>query len=108
MQRFNATLRVHNEFAGPPTQAMDDKWDEIVYAKGGLMRLSKNQVKGIKASTDAAEYTEDIGGGYLATLEVFHGLHCLNMLRQATYMDYYLPKKPEWREDPETLRFHLG
>ena len=27
--------------------------------------------------------------GYRAAIEVFHQLHCLNLLRQALYKDYY-------------------
>lgn len=108
MHRFNGSLRMLSEFSGPPSQRIDEAWEEITYAKGGLMRISKDQLGKINASFDAAEYTEKMGGGYLAAFEVFHELHCVNMLRQATYMDHYLPKNREWGEDPETLRYHLG
>ena len=107
IQRFNGALRDPNKFRGPPSQVIDDAWEEITYPKGGLVRLSKDQLDRINASEFAAEYTEEMGGGYLAGIEVFHQLHCVNMLRQATYMDYYLPKNEEWK-DQETLRYHLG
>lgn len=107
IQRFNGTLRVPHEFSALPSDEIDEKWEKISFAKGGLMRLSKGDVHRINASEYAAEYTEEMGGGYMGAFEVFHGLHCLNMLRQASYMDHYLPKKKEWRDDPETLRFHL-
>lgn len=108
IQRFNGTLRVPHEFSAAPSDEIDEKWEKITFAKGGLYRLSKEDVQRIDAPEYAAEYTEEMGGGYMGAFEVFHGLHCLNMLRQATYMDHYLPKNREWREDPETLRFHLG
>lgn len=108
IQRFNGTLRVPHEFSALPSDEIDEKWENITFAKGGLMRLSKDDVDRINASEFAAKYTEEMGGGYIGAVEVFHGLHCLNMLRQASYMDHYLPKKKEWRDDPETLRFHLG
>lgn len=108
IQRFNGALRVPHEFSAAPSNEIDEKWDKITFSKGGLMRLSKDDVHRINASEYAAEYTEEMGGGYIGAFEVFHGLHCLNMLRQASYMDHYLPKKKEWRDDPETLRFHLG
>ncbi|POS78536.1 hypothetical protein DHEL01_v203068 [Diaporthe helianthi] len=107
-QRFNGTLRVPHELSALPSDEIDEKWDKITFANGGLVRLSKDDVHRINASEYAAEYTEEMGGGYMGAFEVFHGLHCLNMLRQASYMDHYLPKKKEWRDDPETLRFHLG
>lgn len=106
-QRFNGALRAQNEFRGPPSQEIDDAWDEILHPEGGLVRLSKEQVERVNASEYAAEYTEDLGGGYIGSIEALHQLHCVNMLRQVTYLDYYLPKKKEWRDDPQTLRFHL-
>ena len=108
IQRFDGRLRASHEFSARPSDEIDEMWDKITFAKGGLMRLSKDDVHRINASKYAAKYTDEMGGGYMGTIEVFHGLHCLNMLRQASYMNHYLPKKKEWRDDPETLRFHLG
>ncbi|KAI9372942.1 hypothetical protein BJX61DRAFT_410985 [Aspergillus egyptiacus] len=105
-QRFNGALRDPNRFRGPPSQSIDDAWDEILYVEGGLVRLSEEEVQKINASEYAAEYTEEMGGGYIAGVEVFHQLHCVNMLRKATYMEYYLPRMEEWA-DRKTLRFHL-
>lgn len=107
IQRFNGALRAQNEFRGPPSQEIDDAWDEIIHPEGGLVRLSKEQVDRANASEYAAEYTEEMGGGYIGGIEALHQLHCVNMLRQVTYLDYYLPKKKEWRDDPQTFRFHL-
>ncbi|OGM44990.1 hypothetical protein ABOM_005775 [Aspergillus bombycis] len=106
IQRFNGALRDPNKYRGPPSQEIDDAWDELIYPEGGLVRLSKAQLDKINASEYAAEYTEELGGGYIATIEVFHQLHCVNMLRKATNMDYYLSRIDEW-EDGKTLRYHL-
>ncbi|KAL4938419.1 hypothetical protein BDV06DRAFT_56530 [Aspergillus oleicola] len=104
---FDGALRHSNRFRGTPSQEIDDAWDEITYAEGGLVRLTQDEVERVNASEFAAEYTEDMGGGYIAGVEVFHQLHCLNMLRQATYWDYYAPRRVEWGKDPGTLRYHL-
>lgn len=106
-QPFNGALRESNKYRGPPSNELDAAWDEITYPKGGLTRLSKDELRRINASEYAAAYTEEMGGGYIAGIEVFHQLHCVNMLRQATYMSYYLPRNPEWK-DHQTLRYHLG
>ena len=106
-QRFDGALRNSNRFRGPPSPEIDEAWEEILYPDGGLVRLSKEQLLRVNASEYAAEYTEEMGGGYIAGIEVFHQLHCVNMLRQATHMDYYLPRNKEW-EDQATLRYHLG
>ncbi|MCJ1308347.1 hypothetical protein MMC25_002000 [Agyrium rufum] len=105
-RRFDGALRERNAFRGPPSPAIDEAWNDIAYPNGSLVRLTEDQLVNINASIYAAEYTKDLGGGYIAGIEVFHQLHCVNMLRQATYMDYYLPRNPDWR-DRETLRYHL-
>ncbi|KAL3481674.1 hypothetical protein BJX99DRAFT_253202 [Aspergillus californicus] len=105
--RFDGALRAsHNRFRGAPSPDLDEAWDEITYADGGLVRLQRDELDRINASEFAAEYTEDLGGGYIAGVEVFHQLHCLNMLRKTTYMEYYLPRMGEWR-DRGVLRYHL-
>jgi hypothetical protein len=47
--------------------------------------------------------------GYRVGIEVFHQLHCLNLLRMATYPEYYT--KLWWsdtNDKPERVRGHLG
>lgn len=48
--------------------------------------------------------------GYRVGLEVFHQLHCVNLLRQATFKDYYveLGTNGDFVEGEEMLRIHLG
>jgi len=48
--------------------------------------------------------------GYRAAVEVFHQLHCLNLIRQAIYKDYY-----QWHggdvgeaDGKEDLQGHVG
>jgi hypothetical protein len=47
--------------------------------------------------------------GYRVGIEVFHQLHCLNLLRMSTYPDYY-PKVwwSDTNDKPEKVRAHLG
>lgn len=60
---------------------------------------------------DSMQVTDPKTGetGYRVGLEVFHQLHCLNLLRMATYPEYYT--KVEWsdtNDKPERVRAHLG
>ncbi|KAF8892786.1 hypothetical protein CPB84DRAFT_1783535 [Gymnopilus junonius] len=54
------------------------------------------------------KYREDDGGGYMATLEVTHQLHCLNMLRKYLHLDY-CGKVDEFfsKSKPQTVQNHL-
>jgi mycotoxin biosynthesis protein UstYa len=47
--------------------------------------------------------------GYRVGLEVFHQLHCLNLLRQITFKDYYMDYgNGNFAEGEESLRMHAG
>lgn len=46
--------------------------------------------------------------GYRAAVEVFHQLHCLNLLRQAIYKDYYKNIYSDIQEEEEGLHGHIG
>jgi hypothetical protein len=46
--------------------------------------------------------------GYRVGMEVFHHLHCLNLLRRVTYREYYEPLGGEFGHGPEALKAHTG
>ena len=97
-----------NEFRGPPSSAIDDAWDKVINPNESLIRLSKDELERSHGPEYAAEYTQELGGGYIATVEIYHYLHCLNMIRKATYMDHYLPRMQEWQDNPLLTRYHIG
>ncbi len=64
--------------------------------------LPKNSLK-IKHPRTGAD-------GYRAAVEVFHQLHCLNLIRQAVYKDYYRYHGGDVgeAEGKEDLQGHVG
>lgn len=46
--------------------------------------------------------------GYRVGMEVFHQLHCLNLLRRVTYRDYYEPLGGEFAKGPKDVQAHTG
>ncbi|KAI9735458.1 MAG: hypothetical protein M1818_006464 [Claussenomyces sp. TS43310] len=51
------------------------------------------------------------GGGFIAQMEVFHQLHCLDTLRQGMYFnyDYYQAnRKGVWERSDAIVRKHMG
>ncbi|KAF2245316.1 hypothetical protein BU26DRAFT_386564, partial [Trematosphaeria pertusa] len=44
------------------------------------------------------------GGGYMSSLEMFHHLHCLNVLRKWTHLDHYKEIDPFWHK---SNKYHL-
>lgn len=76
---------------------------------GGVISISNETLHAVNASAAySVELAPEIGGGFMASVEALHQLHCLNMLRQATYEDYYRDKPGPWEDSPQVLRYHLG
>jgi hypothetical protein len=46
--------------------------------------------------------------GYRVGMEVFHHLHCLNLLRKVTYKEYYESLEGELSHGREALQAHTG
>ncbi|KAF2112271.1 hypothetical protein BDV96DRAFT_459257, partial [Lophiotrema nucula] len=86
--RFNGSLYSQNKYRGEPSPEIDFEWD----------RFTDHGKNDFSQST-AVELEPDNGGsGYMASLEMFHQLHCLNYLRKWTYIDYYKRIDHFWRE----------
>lgn len=69
-----------------------------------------------KSAQECAPLPEELGGGYMGTVEVFHQLHCLvhnnlfsfmawsdnnifwDLIRKYTYLGYYVDQNPKYWE----------
>lgn len=60
-------------------------------AEGDLVKINRTSVP-----------LNDDGGGYLAVVDVFHELHCLNYIREYLHRDYY-----DMRETPGIQTLHV-
>ncbi|KAK0723110.1 hypothetical protein B0T26DRAFT_674722 [Lasiosphaeria miniovina] len=74
--------------------AVDDAWNVIANDIGDIMITEEERLK-LGLSPDSLKIQDPRTGkwGYRAGVEVFHQLHCLNLLRQAIYSDYYGQKE---------------
>ncbi|KAH8123821.1 hypothetical protein FP744_10000864 [Trichoderma asperellum] len=107
---FQGHLDHKNIYKGTPNKAMDKAWDDLMYMNGTV--VDAKVIDRIGKSRLAVKFTEqqEPGEKYFASVEVFHQLHCLNLIRTYTYREYY--DRPENRplafEDPEhILRKHV-
>jgi hypothetical protein len=81
----------------------------ILIVAGGVISIDEETLHKVNGSRQySVKLAPEVGGGYMASVEVLHQLHCLNMLRQATYESYYQDKAEPWTDSAQTLRFHLG
>ncbi|KAF4563981.1 hypothetical protein EYR36_003230 [Pleurotus pulmonarius] len=87
IKRFNTGFLDEPEtvFQGPPTDAMDEAWSDL-YERGVSYLLPDEANRLVDRTIRAPGSNVYIGG-----LDVFHQLHCLDMIRMAAYPQRYPP-----------------
>ncbi|KAI1261337.1 hypothetical protein F5Y18DRAFT_401683 [Xylariaceae sp. FL1019] len=85
------------QYAGEPSPEIDKAWDDILGATD--LRLDMDELYGAERNS---VHTAD-GKGVLITLDVYHSLHCLDLVRRAIDFRYYYPTG----EVPYFYRPHL-
>ncbi|KAG5994684.1 hypothetical protein E4U43_003193 [Claviceps pusilla] len=118
LNRFDGSLfpSRYNKYRGPPSRQLDEAWDRFttnpwMIETAVVLNVSRHEVhrSGNNARLDTAvELDGENGGGYMATIEMFHQLHCLNLLRKWTFADYYQSIDPLWTMPNAHRREHTG
>ncbi|KAG2038067.1 hypothetical protein BDR03DRAFT_326585 [Suillus americanus] len=105
--KFNGSFGATSIYRGSPSPELDAAWDEISFnARPIQMTLEQLLRTGEKPSPAMVRYPDEYGGGYMATVEVIHQLHCLDMLRRVTWSDHYYHDGSMY-ESPEEFRTHV-
>ncbi|TGJ79277.1 hypothetical protein E0Z10_g9486 [Xylaria hypoxylon] len=95
----------YSVYSGPPSEEQEEAWDRLITPV--YFNISRDEL------TRAGESFENIieltEGGYIASLGVYHELHCLRNLRLYVFRDRYYPNLTEsqdryLKEHLETLR----
>lgn len=74
------------------------------------MMISLDEVERLGLSPNSLKISDPKTGkvGYRAAIEVFHQLHCLNLLRQFTWREYYVNEGGDIAAEPADVRGHVG
>ena len=106
-----------NPFKGQPRPELDEAWRKLIKCLHKSFPLASPQNRLTRCFPDQSIRVQkedlvrinrtslplnDDGGGYLAVVDVFHELHCLNYVREYLHRDYYHNK-----ETPETQILHV-
>ncbi|KAI7781794.1 hypothetical protein LA080_014284 [Diaporthe eres] len=93
---FQNEIMDPNPFRGPPRPELDMVWDELTQYTS--IRVTAEDLRKINRTS---VQLSDGSGMYFSGLNVHHQLHCLKMIRQAMYPDYYFKggKPPRHQED---------
>ncbi|KAH9834222.1 uncharacterized protein C8Q71DRAFT_166840 [Rhodofomes roseus] len=109
---FDGVLDSPSEYRGPPSTAIDNAWNRIQLNTSTFIhpiRIQESDLAkfGQTKRPSLAYYQEEDGGGIYASIEVGHQLHCLDMLRQNSYVDHYGSSDENYVKRPEFYRIHI-
>ncbi|KAG1729100.1 uncharacterized protein EDB91DRAFT_839379 [Suillus paluster] len=106
--RLNGTLNAPSIYRGPSPE-VDAAWDRVsLNARPIRMTLEQLLRTGERPSPAMAQYPDEYGGGYMATVEVIHHLHCVDMLRRVTWnKPQSYDHDDESHESHKDFRIHL-
>ncbi|KAJ4293495.1 hypothetical protein N0V90_008778 [Kalmusia sp. IMI 367209] len=99
---------------GPPSPEADAIWNEWEITR--VYAITADQIRAMgKDPSTATKLEDDIYGlgddAYASTFDIYHQLHCLNMLRKLVYPDYYKNARMQFphAKDPQAMyEIHMG
>jgi Mycotoxin biosynthesis protein UstYa len=105
---FNATQGKDSGYIGTSNET-EEMWNWVTVDMGDQM-ITPEELKLVNKPETSVKVKDPKTGkeGYRIGLEVFHQLHCLNLIRKSTYRDHYKGKGDFAEEDEVKIRNHLG
>ncbi|KAK0625825.1 hypothetical protein B0T14DRAFT_405338, partial [Immersiella caudata] len=96
-----------SKWRGTPNAAVDAAWDSIAHM--GAISVPTEELERLgRLRNSSVTLPSGDGGGYMASIAAFHQMHCLNLLRKYSYLDYYRVKPDEAAFfNAPTLRVHV-
>ncbi|GAW15925.1 hypothetical protein ANO14919_053470 [Xylariales sp. No.14919] len=105
---FDNAFGSQSIYRGPPTDEREAAWHALTALHG--FEIPAHQLASLNRSTEGLRRVpEDIGTGFVGFLEVFHQLHCLNTIRQYTWLQAGKYKTPpsKFNTSPVGQRMHV-
>lgn len=105
---FNATQGEASGYVGTSNET-EEMWNWVTVDIGDQM-ITPEELKLVNKPEDSIKTKDPKTGreGYRIGLEVFHQLHCLNLIRKSTFGEKY-KDKADFKDKSETeVRAHLG
>ncbi|PHH75343.1 hypothetical protein CDD82_4485 [Ophiocordyceps australis] len=88
---FDGSFELHTVYGGEPRPEGEAAWSKLF--KHNNLRFTADEMR--RLNRTALELRN--GGGYYGQLSVHHHLHCLKMLRQVLWYDFYNVSIPDFR-----------
>ncbi|OLN87595.1 hypothetical protein CCHL11_10099 [Colletotrichum chlorophyti] len=107
--QFDNAFWKPSPYKGKPTPDLEAKWKDLWYY--GSFDLPDMYLPALNKSADGIGgngWARTKSGNLLAGLEVFHNLHCLNLMRQYAHRDEYdYSDDPAFHGSDELVRAHV-
>ncbi|KAL0934657.1 uncharacterized protein CTRU02_211456 [Colletotrichum truncatum] len=107
--QFDNAFWKPSPYKGKPTPELEARWKELWYY--GSFDLPDSYLEALNKSSEGHEgdrWARTSSGNLLAGLEVFHNLHCLNLLRQFVHREEYdYSGDPAFHGDAELVLAHV-
>ncbi|KAH8888133.1 hypothetical protein GQ53DRAFT_725324 [Thozetella sp. PMI_491] len=95
-------------YRGKPNKERENAWLELWNFGPINIPEEKLDVLNKSREIDWKHTKPEKGGGIVGSLEVFHHLHCLDLVRRYTYRDEYdYSKSPAFDGTPQEIREHV-
>ncbi|QUC16825.1 uncharacterized protein UV8b_01066 [Ustilaginoidea virens] len=115
IRRINGTvnpagkLSIARQFPNPEADAVWENDIELIrpipVTREQIVKMGKNPDTVAKLENSVWGLGDD---AYVAALDLFHNLHCLNALRQAIYPDYYNQSRVDTENQQSMTAIHLN
>ncbi|MCJ1469073.1 hypothetical protein MMC07_007705 [Pseudocyphellaria aurata] len=94
-------------YRGYPSPEREIAWNTLW--QHGTVNVPEKQFESLNHSrhADYMRTPAEHGHGVEAAVEVFHQLHCLNMIRQYTYLSSYPEPPPGFNVPPDIIHTHI-
>ncbi|KAF8244399.1 hypothetical protein K440DRAFT_558936, partial [Wilcoxina mikolae CBS 423.85] len=104
-RQLNGSFDYTSDFKGAPNANLDKAWTSIT--NGQIIRIQEGDFAMLnKTAASAVQLSKTQGGGYMASVEVFHQLHCLDIIRKFTYREYYQDRDPMFHKSNQEELVH--
>ncbi|KAL6903861.1 hypothetical protein GGI43DRAFT_381571 [Trichoderma evansii] len=99
-------FKAPSKWRGYPSDAIDTAWKSITDV--GAMVVEEKEIENLgKLRDSSVVLSHNQQSGYMVSIEAFHQVHCLDLLRKYSYIDYYKAKEPDFFNSPN-VRTHAG
>ncbi|KAI1420871.1 hypothetical protein F5Y12DRAFT_719090 [Xylaria sp. FL1777] len=105
---FDNAFNSQSIYRGPPTDEREAAWHALTAQHG--FEVPENKMASLNRTGEGfRRVPEKIGTGYESILEVFHQLHCLNTIRQYTWVQAgkYNNVPSKFNTSPAGQRMHV-